>query len=178
MVTKIWRGSTQDPRLPILLPTGMSTIHYIDLPPEVWGSAMRSPLHLALTEVSRGVVLSPTARLVTAESTPMDRWVVHWPPSLADNVNAENEEPEPIVPTNVERPRSPLWRRHFFPILIATVSGVLLGILFMLVAIAAVLIGSWAYAITFGLAALGLAFGPVSLVVAYLRWDDRVSTTN
>ena len=64
------------------------------------------------------------------------------------------------------------------PILIASVRGVLLGTLFLLVAIAAFLIGSWAYAITFGLAALGLMFGPVSLVVAYLRWDDRASATN
>ena len=178
MVTETGQSSTQDPRRLILVPGGVNPTENVHLGGELWGNLIRSSHHMFVPERSLWLLGFPTVRPAAGQIAMPDGWAIHWPPFPSENADVQNVEPEQVGLQHGERSKSPLWRRQFLPILIATVGGVLLGALFLLVAIAAFLIESWAYGVTFAFTAMGLTFGPVSLVVAYLRWDDRASSTH
>lgn len=97
----------------------------------------------------------------------------------------ENSEPQADRASS-PRPRpaptrsrlSVVWRTYFMPIIVAGLGGLMIGVLFLLVATAAVLVESWAYAITFGVVGLSLVFTPVSFIFIYLWRSTPDPTTD
>ena len=62
-----------------------------------------------------------------------------------------------------------LLKRHIAPILISLLGGMLLGLIYMLVALSALLVyDNLIYAATFGIMSILLMLGPVSLIILYI----------
>lgn len=180
MVAETRYSSIHDPRLPMLVPGWMNPSESSSIERVSWETAAGVSHGSIAGESLQGIIgLSPNPRLPVLIAAGSGPWVAHWPSFHHDDaVEAPREGSEQVGSKHAEGSRPSLLRRHWLPILMASVGGTLLGLLFSLVAIAAVLLDSWAYAATFSFAALALTLGPVSLVVAYLRWDDRMSAVN
>ena len=126
-----------------------------------WGEHMTSPFTVA-------EAVSPEKIYVfTAFGR---QWVEYQPTHTSENAEPQaDQSPSPTTGPAPSRSRwSVVWRTHFMPIIIAGLGGLMIGVLFLLVAAAAVLVESWAYAITFGFVGVSLVFAPVSLIFTYL----------
>ena len=101
-------------------------------------------------------------------------WVMHWPAVVEEPVEPSSGDSAvmSLGEKRVGARSKSFWRTNLVPVLFAGVGGLMIGSLFWLVAAAAVMMGSWAYAITFGGVGTMIVVGPVSLVFTYL-WLDR-----
>ena len=98
------------------------------------------------------------------------QWVEHLLPHSSEGPEPPTDQTQSPV---LRQARSgsqwtAVWRTNFMPIIIAGLGGLMIGTLFLLVTAAAVLVQSWAYAITFGFIGVSLVFAPVSIIIAYL----------
>ena len=130
-------------------------------PSLAWGEHEKSPFTVAeAVSPERGYVFSAFGR----------HWVEYHPAPTSEK--PEPQADQSLSPTTRSAPSrsrlSVVWRTHFMPIIIAGLGGLMIGVLFLLVAAAAVLVESWAYAITFGFVGVSLVFVPVSLIFTHL----------